>query len=305
MKDSNYRPRANIAEVWRQAFPSPDLKTFMAAMLKLHNIKYHPAARAAPCMAYADFIAFLVTVERHGIQHSIIYDRESRVVDGLHRVLAMLIFGREIPPHLKVTIDCADDADVSTNVAIANVYRRQLSQGQRALLVLDLQKRGARVPDVAKLAKVSKASLSRGATVIASGQSKIIARVADGSLSVSRAEKMVSGRLPRNEMPTVAQSRRTAPERGKPSKPVHAGRPRGNVTINRLTQLIRQVSEICKSEDEIAKYWPGDPNAVSAFRAALKTFRRVFDAIKHLPDTRLGTETAQTEQKKRKTPRPR
>ena len=65
-------------------------------------------------------------------------------------------------------------------------------------------------------------------------------------------------------MPTVAQSRRTVPERGKPSKPAHAGRPRGNVTINRLTQLIRQVSEICKSEDEIAKYWPGDPNAVNS-----------------------------------------
>jgi ParB-like chromosome segregation protein Spo0J len=192
------------------------------------------------------------------------------------------MLGIPIPPELVQTLHLGADADVAEVIAQLNLHRRHLTTSLQAIVAAKLIRAGADIIEVKKKLKISNATITRGLRVIGSGNKELIDSVSDGTRSVSKAEKMITGRLPRSKMPKAQQQNKqsAASERG-------VGRPKGNATINRLRRVLVEVEDSSSDPDAIVKYWHGDPGMLKSLKNAIRLLQRIHTAVKDLPDARV------------------
>jgi ParB-like chromosome segregation protein Spo0J len=139
----------------------------------------------------AAFEALVDDVRERGQQEPV-WLYESKILDGRNRYLACQKLGRE------VNVRDYIGADPIGFVLSANLHRRHLNEGQRAMVaakLTDLEKganqytkgEGVSIDTATKLLNVGRASINRARKVLATGDPALIAAVEQGTASVTAA----------------------------------------------------------------------------------------------------------------------
>ena len=74
-------------------------------------------------------------------------------------------------------------------------------------------------------------------------------------------------------------------------KPKRAGRPKGNAKVNQITALVAKLVDMSAHHKTIVQHWLGDPDAAEDVETAIRYLKRLFDAVKDLPDVRRNADT--------------
>ncbi|GAB3483692.1 Spo0J and IME4 domain-containing protein [Polaromonas eurypsychrophila] len=154
-----------------------------------------PCCKEFPPMEHDDFNSLKESILRNGqLQPLLVW--QGRVLDGRHRLKACADLG--IQPHFE-EVKCSYEEARSMAFA-ANINRRNLSVGQRALLAARLasrkpgQTKASRQiqpvltqDDAAKLFAVSRDAVQRGCRLLAGGSKATVNAVHTGSMSLNEA----------------------------------------------------------------------------------------------------------------------
>lgn len=181
----------------------------------------HPFANAFPMIEGRERIGFRADIEKHGIREPVVlYD--GQVLDGRNRLREGLQLGLIAPdanplsdPHFRLFGSRpGDGADPREFVISLNLDgRRHLSESQRALVAAQFETLGhggkreqdanlqPTRTDLAGRFNVSARSVASARKVIDNGASELVAKVEQGELPVSVAEKLA--RLPREDQATI------------------------------------------------------------------------------------------------------
>src|SRR5262245_13413809 len=155
----------------------------------------HPFAEVFPILEGEAFDALVKDIEARGQQEPI-WVYEGKVLDGRNRYRACQILGRE--PKVQ---DFVGDEPVGF-VLSANLHRRHLNEGQRAMVAANLSNLvlGANqhtkagllsVKQASALLKVGTASIERAKAILRSGDTELIKDVTTGEVSVTAAAQTV------------------------------------------------------------------------------------------------------------------
>ena len=125
----------------------------------------HPVADLFPLLAGDELQQLAEDIRRNGLHQPIVRDAHGVIIDGRNRLLACHIAG--VAPRF---VDLPAGADPVAYILSANIARRHLSQGQRAMVVAKAQEfspgKSQRKGQVAKAAGLSGPLLSRAITVL-------------------------------------------------------------------------------------------------------------------------------------------
>ena len=110
-----------------------DLLPSRGDLLAELNARSHPAAQTFPLLADNELNELVADIKKNGLRHLIVTDRNKIIIDGRNRYLACRLAG--IEPSFIVLEDGADPVTVITS---HNIYRRHLSNAQRAAFAADL-----------------------------------------------------------------------------------------------------------------------------------------------------------------------
>lgn len=169
--------------------------------------RVHPAATVFPLMTDAELTDLATNIKRNGLIHPVVVWGK-RLVDGRNRLLACERSGCN--PRVKVR-DFADDDEAIDYVVSANLERRHLGTGQRAMVASRLKTLGrggdrrskdfkAGIPTLKKNAdrlNVGRDSVMCADQVRAHGTPELVAAVDEGKLAVSTAASVA--KLPKDE----------------------------------------------------------------------------------------------------------
>lgn len=166
--------------------------------MKIGPYEVHPAADVFPMMSKDERRKLAADIKANGLKDPIVIDKKTKkLVDGRNRLRACLDLG--IRPHaVQVLFD--DDDDVITFVLSKNVHRRHLTESQLALVAEGLatlgqgrRKAGARPSmtqqQAGRLLGVSERSVRAARELKESGRKDLVAAVAAGEVSLSRATR--------------------------------------------------------------------------------------------------------------------
>lgn len=247
----------------------------------------HPYAAIFPMMSDDDLMALADDIRENGQRLAIVVNADDLIVDGRNRAVACRMAG--VDPVIEA-LDL-NDREVLAYVISANIKRRHLDESQRADLAAKLANvshggdrrsatrgsdQAATLPletpvtqaEAAEMLDVSERSVRSAAKVQKSGTPELQAAVSDGSLPVSKAEKI--SRLPAAEQPAaVAEAKKPKPRKKPTPAPYDPPRPDRPFDVDaasgRLAQLLR---------DEIGR-WPREHRDTAAHwvRAILGEFK--------------------------------
>lgn len=202
----------------------------------------HEAANILPMMGEAEFAAFMADIEDNGLREPIIVYK-GKILDGRHRYKACLELSID-PDLLKL-----DDHDIGHDpiayVKSVNLWRRHLTDGQRAMVAVESEKMyaaalkgkekarktggdsctGAIVPSGTAAEKaafesgVSARSVASAKKVVNEGAKQVADAVRSGQVSVKVAEKLVRTVPDKHEQAAIIKE---AVKADKPDKAIHA-----------------------------------------------------------------------------------
>jgi len=191
----------------------------------------HPLAELFPPMIDEEYSALVADIKANGLLTPItLY--EGKVLDGVHRQKACIEANAE-PQYVDF-----DGDDALKFVISANVARRHLNSGQRAMVAAKLanMRPGARTDleprpnlvevslgDAAEAMKVSRASVESAKKVQKDGTPELQAEVESGNRSVSNAAKIA--KLPKSEQKKVIARQRERPRSSSKSKSMAHAKP--------------------------------------------------------------------------------
>jgi hypothetical protein len=168
---------------------------------------FHPLANLFPLLDDEALAALVADIKAHGLRRNMppIVMFEGAVLDGRNRVIASRRAGKTIPPSRIVQFQGSTE-EAKEFVIAANILRRHLKTGQRALAALDLvttkhggdrsdQERNPALAltyeDAAKRAGVSVDSIKLAAAVRAHAEPKVVEAVRRGEMSLNAAYETV------------------------------------------------------------------------------------------------------------------
>jgi DNA modification methylase len=197
------------------------------------EMELHPLAEAIPEMSTEEYRSLVDSIRRHGLREPIV-TYQGKILDGRHRWRACQELGRN--PRVRQFDGSLSEA--IELVADANLRRRHLKIGQRAVVAIQLctmtGSRGGRPSktssveevsraDIAKLVGVSPASVDRAIAI--SSEPDLVQAVRQGEMSLRAAEaelKQRKGNAPRAD---DDQEEAESPEIAAEQKPAKARRP--------------------------------------------------------------------------------
>ena len=238
----------------------------------------HPAVHqlSSPYSDHAAFNAMRKDVRANGLKVKILKSRDGKIVDGRMRLAAMLAEKVEVTKSDFVTMPNDTDAAVKLRVTQQNLNRRQMSTGQIALMVAQMKLQDVPIfNEDYKALGTSEETVARATRVVKSGNQAVIEAVQSGALAVSHADRVVSGRVPvENLAPSAIAC--AAPQ------PVillaetrSNGRPSGNVKVNALKRVMTHVLALEGNVDVIKKYWNATDEEVEQVKRCIALLRRV------------------------------
>ena len=193
----------------------------------------HPAAEIFPLLGGDAFEALVADVKLHGLRQAITLDASGRILDGRNRWRACEVTGVE--PRFETWDGEGPPLDY---VLSANLHRRHLNEGQRALIAARLatMRQGERTDlsgnsgrfsqtDAAKLLRVSPDSVGSARKVLDEGDPMLVTAVERGDVPVSTAAAIA--RLdPDAQREVISQGPHAVREEAKRlrSRPVNKGR---------------------------------------------------------------------------------
>ena len=254
----------------------------------LLNASYdcHPASQLVPFMSPDRFAALKADVRENQLRFPVWLDRNGKIIDGRHRLAAALLEGVELTDDDFIKWYEMTDEEARLVVSQANLNRRQLAPSQAAMLAAVLKKAGIPVYEQQSGSlPASGESIARAERVLSSGNKQIIELVETGNMSLTEADRIVTGKASRDEMPTEAdlKKRKTEPRK-------RAGRPQGNTKVNKLTRLSAQLAELVAYQAEIVKHWPGDADQLETLKICAALLDRLITRLESLSDVRLIAE---------------
>jgi hypothetical protein len=117
--------------------------TDTAPMRMIAGHPIHPAAELFPMMEGAEWEGFLEDVRRHGFHDPVILDHQGRVLDGRNRLRAAETLGLEDALRVETYKDNTSDPNALLNFIVsANIYRRHLTDKQRAEIAAEIANLG-------------------------------------------------------------------------------------------------------------------------------------------------------------------
>jgi protein gp37 len=205
--------------------------------MKLGNFEVHPVAAAFPQLPPEEFMALVKDIEQKGLREPIVLAPDDKtIVDGCNRYRACIKADRK--PSFKTLSSKYGEEEILNYIISANLYRRHLNAGQRALIGQDAlipaltklakerqrlspgRGKGKGVPDlahlngeprvreqVAKMVGVSNGTMSKAAVVTANPDLK--AKVISGEESIDEAAKQGRKRAAAHSEPKVETSKET------------------------------------------------------------------------------------------------
>ena len=175
------------------------------------NGRVHPVAECFPMLAGDDAEELALDIKANGLAHPIVLDAEGTLVDGRNRLRAC--DKARVPPHFTVL---AAGADIESYVMSANIIRRQLDAGQRAMIVARIRKVCGKLlttTEAAEEAGVSQSSMKYAAVVVKHGDDKLGDEVITGARTLDSAYHEVKPTTKRaksraSDVPKAQTSRR-------------------------------------------------------------------------------------------------
>ena len=161
---------------------------------------FHPIVDLFPNMTDEEFGKLVDDIRKHGLREPVWMDREGRVIDGKHRVMACALVGVE--PTTRVFSGAP--ADVAAFAVSVNLTRRHLTQSQRAMVASRLAEMGHESEaqncaltqtKAAEELAVSRRSVQAAEVVRKQGVPELVEAVERGEASVSAAAQVA--RLPK------------------------------------------------------------------------------------------------------------
>lgn len=217
-------------------------------------LETHPLAEAFPLIEGKEFEELTASVKKHGLINPIIL-LDGRIIDGRNRYRACLAAGVE-PDFME--FEETDPARQEGLVEALNVHRRHLTESQRAMIAARFAKGGVLQEEAARQMNVGTRSVEKAAAIMRSGDTNVIDLVSRGKTSVTRAEQVVKGQLPRTAL---------TEGRGRPGRPV------GDTHIRRLSKAVDAVLALRGTKGKMVSRWPGDPDFNARVREAAEFLR--------------------------------
>lgn len=125
------------------------------------EIKVHPAAAVFPMLSDDELADLAEDIKANGLLHPIVRDAEGQIIDGRNRYAACGIAG------IEPTFTTVNGHDPIALILSANVHRRHMSKGQRAMAAARVRLVANRsMRDVAEDAGTSKAWVVKAAVVL-------------------------------------------------------------------------------------------------------------------------------------------
>lgn len=166
------------------------------------ELEFHEYANLFPLLEGREFDLLVEDIKEHG-QHELIVLFNGKILDGRNRYLACKQLG--IAPRIR-DLNCTDGHPLDY-VWSANVTRRHLNPGQRALAIVKRMKfipHGGRPSDAvitidqaAEIAKVSDGTISRAKYLLAHGTEQDIKDVESGDKLISPTVSSLKRKPPR------------------------------------------------------------------------------------------------------------
>ncbi len=155
----------------------------------MNDYEFHPLCEMFPVMLDEELTELAEDIKAEGLRQPILL-LDGKIIDGRNRYLACV--RAEVPPRFKVFT-----GDAKSLVKSLNIFRRHLTDQQRAVLAAELvtKKSGDAIASLsarkaAKVFQVKHDSINRAVKVKEKGSVALRRKVANGSISLSRAAKI-------------------------------------------------------------------------------------------------------------------
>lgn len=160
------------------------------------NIPFHPLANLFPMMEGEEWEKFKKDIEDNGVLDSIMW-HEAKIIDGRNRYKAATELGIEC-----CHADLPEGTDPLAYVLSKNLHRRQLTVGQRSMIVNEIAKlpRGGdqkskdltkSLKQVAAMVGVSRDAVVKAKKVKKEATPEVVEAVKQGKMSLNAAEKTI------------------------------------------------------------------------------------------------------------------
>lgn len=150
----------------------------------------HPYAKLFPMMQEDEYVTFRSDISTNGLRHPIVLF-QGKILDGRNRYRSCCDLDIE-PATEEYTGD-----DALGFVLSLNLYRRQLSVAQRALIAAEVsslksadEEASITIEDAATIMGVSPRSISSACKVVRQGVPELLDAVKSGEISISAAERI-------------------------------------------------------------------------------------------------------------------
>ena len=255
--------------------PTEFVKALLERTLTGANYKIHPAVfkLSSPYPEMAHVNALQKDIRVNGLKVKILRSRDGTIIDGLARLLAMLLEGIKPKDTDFVTIDDDTTAGIMLRRMQLNLSRGHYTQGQIAMMTVCMKQEGVPIynDDYKKLG-TSEESVARAARVVKSGNKAVIEAVQSGAMAVSHADKVISGRVPVSEAGPAAMACAAPVDEAvhAEAEPKTRGRQPGNVKVNAVKRGIAELAKAVDHADEIKTYWRPDSEEVEEIKECRK-----------------------------------
>jgi len=150
----------------------------------------HPYAKLFPMMSDDEYVAFRSDIETNGLRNPLVL-YQGKILDGRNRYRCCTDLG------IEPTTQPFTGEDALAYVLSLNLYRRQLSVAQRALIAAEVSSLKVDNPvgslsidEAATIMGVSPRSISSASKVVREGVPELVEAVKAGGLSISAAERV-------------------------------------------------------------------------------------------------------------------
>lgn len=231
------------------------------------DYQFHSYSNLFPLITGEEYEAFRSDIDAHGQRDPIIL-YEGKILDGRNRYRCCLDLGRE------PIVEHYQGSDPLAYVLSLNLYRRQLSVAQRALIAAEfssLRKGEAdeatppleklQLEEASKLMAVSARSISSACKVVRDGAPELLLAVRNGDITVSAAELVC--KLPKQEQQSLCDKGAKAIARAARDIREEAKAAKGNTkpqSVKPTSPTADEVARPCSPVDMPVKDHPEKPN---------------------------------------------
>jgi hypothetical protein len=152
------------------------------------NGRVHPVAECFPLLQGEDADELAEDIKASGLSHELVLDSEGTLIDGRNRLEACNRVGVE--PRFT---NLPSGADIASYIMSANIRRRHLSAGQKAMLTVKVRKvcdKPLTTAEAAKEADTSQSRMKFAAVVLDHGDDDLIEQVINGDISLDQAYRV-------------------------------------------------------------------------------------------------------------------